>query len=199
MGYCTISRAAVGEDPPDDISFGATDELFVALDKLVSQDFEPIELTGLAVDDVSVERTVRRYRVERVLWARNARRFADVERLRVRRGDIVRARVELRALDDGSQRTERMSFRVPGGPGRGVIQIAGGATLAAEEAGVVGEDGAMESEPDSLDALLADLVSAPRNDALIGRASFRRAPVVLIEDRVVLGSDRLRLTIARRR
>ncbi|MBA2591048.1 MAG: hypothetical protein H0U97_01830, partial [Gammaproteobacteria bacterium] len=58
----------------DDISFGATDELFVALDKLASQDFEPIELTGLAVDDVSVERTVRRYRVERVLWARNARR-----------------------------------------------------------------------------------------------------------------------------
>ena len=53
--------------------------------------------------------------------------------------------------------------------------------------------------PDSLDALLADLVSAPRNDALIGRASFRRAPIVLIEDRVVLGSDRLRLTIAQRR
>jgi hypothetical protein len=34
---------------------------------------------------------------------------------------------------------------------------------------------------------------------LIGRASFRRAPVILIEYRVVLGSDRLRLTIARRR
>ena len=47
------------------------------------------------------------------------------------------------------------------------------------------------AEPDSLDALLADLVSAPRNDALIGRASFRRAPIVLIEDRVVLGSDRV--------
>ena len=113
----------------------ATDELFVALDKLASQDFEPIEFTGLAVDDVSVERTVRRYRIERVLWARNARRFADVERLRVRRGDTVRARIELRALDDGSLRTERMSFRVPGGRRRGVIQIAGGAALAAEEAG----------------------------------------------------------------
>ena len=181
---------------PEDISFAATDELFVALDKLASQDFEPIEFTGLAVDDVSVERTVRRYRIERVLWARNARRFADVERLRVRRGDTVRARIELRALDDGSLRTERMSFRVPGGRRRGVIQIAGGATLAAEQA----EDGEVEpAAPDSLDALLADLVSAPRNDALIGRASFRRAPIVLIEDRVVLGSDRLRLTIARRR
>ncbi len=73
-----------------DIAIETTDELFVALDELASQDFEPIELTGLAVDDVSVERTVRRYRVERVLWARNARRFADVERLRVRRGDTVR-------------------------------------------------------------------------------------------------------------
>ncbi|MGQ0595263.1 MAG: SpoIVB peptidase S55 domain-containing protein [Gammaproteobacteria bacterium] len=180
---------------PDDISFDATDELFVALDGLASQDFEPIELTGLAVDDVSVERTVRRYRVERVLWARNARRFADVERLRVRRGDAVRARVELRALDDGSQRTERMSFRVSGGRRSGVIQIAGGAALADEDAG----EGEGEAEPDSLDALLADLVSAPRNDALIGRASFRRSPIVLIQDRVVLGSDRLRLTIARRR
>ena len=110
---------------------------------------------------------------ERVLWARNARRFADVERLRVRRGDTVRARIELRALDDGSLRTERMSFRVPGGRRRGVIQIAGGATLAAEQA----EDGEVEpAAPDSLDALLADLVSAPRNDALIGQASFRRAP-----------------------
>jgi len=184
---------------PEDIAFQATDELFVALDKLASQDFEPIEFTGLAVDDVSVERTVRRYRIERVLWARNARRFADVERLRVRRGDTVRARIELRALDDGSLRTERMSFRVPGGRRRGVIQIAGGATLAAEQAGVVGTDEEGEAEPDSLDALLADLVSAPRNDALIGRASFRRAPIVLIQDRVVLGSDRLRLTIARRR
>jgi hypothetical protein len=47
--------------------------------------------------------------------------------------------------------------------------------------------------------VLADLVSAPRNYALIGRASFRRAPILLIQDRVVLGSDRLRLTIARRR
>ena len=176
---------------PEDIAFQATDELFVALDKLASQDFEPIEFTGLAVDDVSVEQTVRRYRIERVLWARNARRFADVERLRVRRGDTVRARIELRALDDGSHRTERMSFRVPGGRRRGVIQIAGGATLAAEQAGVVGTDEEVEAEPDSLDALLADLVSAPRNDALIGRASFRRAPIVLIEDRVVLGSDRV--------
>ena len=89
-----------------------------------------------------------------------------------------------------------MSFRVPGGRQRGVIRIAGGATLAAEQAG----DGEVEAAaPDSLDALLADLVSAPRNDALIGRASFRRAPIVLIQDRVVLGSDRLRLTIARRR
>ncbi|MGH8586489.1 MAG: SpoIVB peptidase S55 domain-containing protein [Gammaproteobacteria bacterium] len=184
-----------------DIAIAATDELFVALDELASQDFEAIQFTGLSVDDVSVEQTVRRYRVERVLWARNARRFADVGRLRVRRGDTVRARIELRALDDGSQRTERMSFRVPGGRRRGVIQIAGGATLAAEEAGVVGEDGEGEgeAEPDGLDALLVDLVSAPRNDALIGRASFRRAPIVLIEDRVVLGSDRLRLTIARRR
>ena len=181
---------------PDDISFAATDELFMALDKLASQDFEPIEFTGLAVDDVSVEQTVRRYRIERVLWARNARRFSDMERLRVRRGDTVRARIELRALDDGSLRTERMSFRVPGGRRRGVIQIAGGATLAAEQA----EDGEVEpAAPDSLDALLADLVSAPRNDALIGRASFRRVPIVLIQDRVVLGSDRLRLTIARRR
>jgi hypothetical protein len=184
---------------PDDISFEAIDELFVALDKLASQDFEPIELTGLEVDDVSVERTVRRYRIERVLWARNARRFADVGRLRVRRGDIVRARIELRALDDGSQRTESMSFRAPGGRSRAVIQIAGGAALAAEEAGMVSTDEEGEAGPDSLDALLADLVSAPRNDALIGRASFRRAPVVLIEDRVVLGSDGLRLTIARRR
>ena len=183
----------------EDIAFEATDELFVALYELASQDFEPIEFTGLAVDDVSVEQTVRRYRVERVLWARNARRFADVERLRVRRGDTVRARIELRALDDGSLRTERMSFRVPGGRRRGVIRIAGGATLAAEQAGVVGTDEEGEAEPDSLDALLADLVSAPRNDALIGRASFRRAPIVLIEDRVVLGSDRVRLTIARRR
>jgi hypothetical protein len=183
----------------DDISFAATDELFVALNELASQDFEPIELTGLAVDDVSVEQTVRRYRIERVLWARNGRRFANVDRLRVRRGDTVRARVELRALDDGSLRTERMSFRVPGGRRRGVIQITGGAALAAEEAGVVGEEGEGEAEPDSLDALLADLVSAPRNDALIGRASFRRAPIVLIEDRVVIGSGRLRLTIARRR
>ncbi|MGH8563272.1 MAG: SpoIVB peptidase S55 domain-containing protein [Gammaproteobacteria bacterium] len=184
---------------PDDISFAATDELFVALDQLAFQDFEPIEFTGLAVDDVSVERTVRRYRIERVLWARNGRRFADVERLRVRRGDTVRARVELRALDDGSQRTESMRFPVPGGRQRGAIQIVGGATLASEEAGAVVEDGEGEAEPDSLDALLADLVSAPRNDALIGRASFRRAPIVLNEDRVVLGSDRLRLTIARRR
>ena len=136
---------------------------------------------------------------DRVLWARNARRFADVERLRVRRGDTVRARIELRALDDGSQRIERMRFRIPGGRPRGVIRIAGGATLASEEAGVVLTDEEGAAEPDSLDALLADLVSAPRNDALIGRASFRRAPVVLIEDRVVLGSDRLRLTIARRR
>ena len=66
---------------------------------------------------------------------------------------------------------------------------------------MVGEEGEGEGEaaPDSLDALLADLVSAPRNDALIGQASFRRAPIVLIQDRVVLGSDRLRLTIARRR
>ena len=183
----------------EDIAFQATDELFVALDKLASQDFEPIEFTGLAVDDVSVERTVRRYRIERVLWARNTSRFADVERLRVRRGDTVRARVELRALDDGSQRTERMMFRVPGGRQRGVIRIAGGATLAAEQAGMVVTDREGEAEPDSLDALLADLVSAPRNDALIGRASFRRAPIVLIQDRVVLGSDRLRLTIARRR
>ena len=181
---------------PEDISFAATDELFVALDELASQDFEPIEFTGLAVDDVSVEQTVRRYRVERVLWARNARRFADVERLRVRRGDTVRARIELRAVDDGSLRTERMSFRVPGGRQRGVIQITGGATLAAEQA----EDGEVEpAAPDSLDALLADLVSAPRNDALIGLASFRRSPIVLIEDRVVLGSDRVRLTIAQRR
>ena len=71
----------------------------------------------------------------------------------------------LRALDDGSLRTERMSFRVPGGRRRGVIQIAGGAALAAEEeaeAEVVGEEGEGKAEPDSLDALLADLVSAPR-------------------------------------
>jgi SpoIVB peptidase S55 len=183
---------------PDDISFAATDELFVALDKLASQDFEPIEFTGLAVDDVSVERTVRRYRIERVLWARNGRRLADVGRLRVRRGDTVRARIELRALDDGSQKTERMSFRVPGGRQRGVIQIAGGAALAAEAEAELVSDEEGEAEPDSLDALLADLVSAPRNDALIGRASFRRAPIVLIQDRIVLGSDRLRLTIARR-
>jgi hypothetical protein len=53
---------------------------------------------------------------------------------------------------------------------RGVIQIAGGATPADEE----DEEG--ESEPGSLDVLLADLVSAPRNDVLVGRASFRQAP-----------------------
>ncbi|MCA1853802.1 MAG: hypothetical protein LC647_15840 [Beggiatoa sp.] len=47
--------------------------------------------------------------------------------------------------------------------------------------------------------VLADLASAPRNDALIGRASFRHGPILLIQDRVVLGFDRLRLTIARRR
>jgi hypothetical protein len=93
-----------------------------------------------------------------------------------------------------------MSFRVPGGRRRGVIQIDGGAALAAEaEAEVVSTDEEGEAEPDSLDALLADLVSVPRNDALIGRASFRRAPIELIQDRVVLGSDRLRLTIERRR
>jgi hypothetical protein len=176
-----------------------TDELFVALDKLASQDFEPIGFTGLAVDDVSVERTVRRYRIERVLWARNTSRFADVGRLRVRRGDTVCARIELRALDDGSQKAERKSFRVPGGRQRGVIQIAGGVALAAEAEAELVSDEEGEAEPDSLDALLADLISAPRNDALIGRASFRRAPIVLIQDRVVLGSDRLRLTIARRR
>ncbi|MGH7418302.1 MAG: SpoIVB peptidase S55 domain-containing protein, partial [Candidatus Rokuibacteriota bacterium] len=86
-----------------DIAFEATDELFVALDKRAFQDFEPSKFTGLAVDSVSVERTVRRYGIERVLWARNGRRFANVERLRVHRGDTVRARIELRALDDGSQ------------------------------------------------------------------------------------------------
>jgi hypothetical protein len=80
-----------------------------------------------------------------------------------------------------------------------MIRIVGGAALAVEQAAMAGTDGEAAAEPDSLDALLAGLVSAPRNDALIGRASFRRAPIVLIEDRVVLGSDRLRLTIARRR
>ncbi len=44
----------------------------------------------------------------------------------------------------GSQRTERMSFRVSGGRRRGVIQIAGGAAPADEE-----EEGMFEDEEGS--------------------------------------------------
>lgn len=175
-----------------DISLQATDELFVALFELAAQEFEPIEFAGLNVDEVSVERAIRHYRIERVLWARNARPFANVEVLRVRRGDRVRARVELRALDDGSLRTETLRFRVRGGRREGVIRIVGGRDLA---------ESAQEEaqEPQSLDGLLAGLAGIPRNDALIGLASFRRSPIVLVQDRIVVGSDRLRLRIAPRR
>ncbi len=178
--------------------FEATGELFEALDRLAFQELEPIEFTSLEVDDVSVERAVRRYRIARVLWARNGRRFADVDALRVNPGDKVRARVELRALDDPSVRTETMHFRIPSGPRRGTIRIVGGADLAEDEAEEFGEESEDGTGPSNLDALLADLVSTPRNDALIGRASFRRSAIVRIEDRVVTGSDRLRLSIGRR-
>lgn len=83
-----------------------------------------------------------------------------------------------------------MRFRVPGGRRRGVIRIAGGATLVDEQE---------PEDPGSFDALLAGLVSSPRNDALLGRTSFRGASIAVIQDRVVIGSDRLRLTIEQRR
>ncbi len=181
-----------------DIAIEATGELFMALRRLAAQDFEPIEFAGLDVHEVSVERTVRRFRIERALWARNGRRFADVDVLRARPGDTVRARVELRALDDLSIRTETMRFRIPGGSRRGVIRITGGAD------GVGDGPDPFEDEPEEetasgFDALLAELAGDRRNDALIGRTSFRSSPIVRIQDRIVTGSDRLRLKIARRR
>jgi hypothetical protein len=184
-----------------DISFGSMYELVGALYELQQQDLAEIEFTGVDID-VEVERTVRELKIDEVRWALNGGSFEKTRRMVAKPGDRIRAKVKLKASDNGSRKTVELGFHVPRTDANGVIEISGGdrrrggiGDLLCALAGRCGHD---RKKP-GFGRLLESIADAPRNHDLTGTADFKRheRKVTEEQDRVVTGSKSLRVIVGR--
>lgn len=182
-----------------DISWGSTFELLDWLTLLQFQDLEPIELTGVDIN-VDVEETIRRYRIHKVLWSKNGRRFRDVSRMSARPGQTIHAKVRLRASDDAPKKVVKMKFKIPRKARRdGRIRVSGGGGGLGSDIFCVFFGDCPGGSAKSFDALLNKLESQSRNDDLVGRMRIgrRQSEIRRRQGKVVRGRDALRVVIKR--
>jgi hypothetical protein len=161
---------------PFDISFGSIDELSFAAEILQGFQGEDIEITGIDVSRLDVEKSFESYRLTKVVvW--NGRRFVQRDVVRARPGQRVFLRAVLAPSHRRGTATVDFALRVPEGARRdGFIEVrggnAGGFDLGFVEEVCFFEDGSecgAEAGPQSFDKLLTSLRSEPRNDVLTAR------------------------------
>ena len=183
-----------------DISFDSSFELLTTLSVLQDQKLAPIRFTDIDVD-AEVEQTVRKLAISNVLWSKNGVRFRGVRRMRVRPGQTIFARVQLRDSDESRLKSVPMRFHVPRHTRRpnGVITVSGGGSSTEEDPFCFLEGWCASVSAKTFDALLTRLRHQPRNDDLVGRLGVRKTSQrrVVRQPKVVTGHDELLLKPAK--
>jgi SpoIVB peptidase S55 len=197
-----------------DISYGSVDELIRMLLILGRQNLVEVEFGDVDIE-VSVERTVREYKLDRVQWSLNGGPFHRAKRMRARPGARIAVRAQLTASPGQNTRTARMSFRVPtrsspdplarnhnSGPGRGygVIEIGGASRRGGGLDCFIWGECRGQEKAKTFGKLLGKLADQPRNDELVGTAQFTKSGqqrTAIPQNRVVNGRKRLIVVIGR--
>jgi hypothetical protein len=157
-----------------DISFESVWEPSTNAELLQAFDGEDIEVTGIEVSQLDVEKAYEAYRLRRVLvW--NGRDFVASRVVRARPGRLIRLRAVLAPSHRAGPETVDLALRVPRWLRRGgFIEVTGGVSGFGEmpcffESEECGEEGGEEAEPPTFDSVLGMLQSQPRNDLLAAR------------------------------
>jgi hypothetical protein len=183
-----------------DISFDSLWDFERHMFTLGQNSFEDVEFTGVDVT-AEVEAEPRQYQIKNVKVARNGGKFLNTKFLDVRRGDTIRLRVTLDALDTSPDRVVDLSIRVPRkARGSEVLQIRGGqfgggvfcffSNRCTDEAG---------KKIESFDELISALENEARNDELraliMGNRNKVKAKTSKLLDEVVRGRERIQLFV----
>ena len=171
---------------PFDISFGSVFELADAASLLTS--FDGVQISGIQVTRLDVERRYEHYDLRRVLvW--NGREFVRQPFVAARPGKPVRLRAVLRPAHGSELVHVPLTLRVPKWIKRGgIIEVRGGQASFSEVVCLPGADcaefsegegeGDGEAEELTFDSVLAGLKSQPRNDLLTAR--LRTGPALAL-------------------
>ncbi len=186
-----------------DISFGSTFELLDTLEALTHQRLAKVAFTGVHID-VDVEQAVRELKVRKVLWSKNRRGYRRERVLRVKPGQRLFAKVEMRDSSSHHTRTRKVRLRVPRHAGGVAIAVVGGGGSGGGGLGGIfdcaffGDCGGGAGKAKTFDALVKKLESEPRNDDLVATIRSRRASsrTVKHQPEVVKGSKVLVLKIS---
>jgi hypothetical protein len=173
-----------------DIPYETVHEMDHMMWRLVSQNFEEIDFTGVEFEQVTVRDEVRQYAVSKVLVSVNGKPYEKARRIRVRPGARLALRVRLNPYDESlSTRTVELRVRVPRDARRdGVLRVFGGP---GHHTGIVGKASSFEN---LLDKMNRDPVNNSLGASLrIGRRA--RDTDRLRLDTVVVGGRSIQVRI----
>ncbi|HYP45053.1 MAG TPA: SpoIVB peptidase S55 domain-containing protein [Propionibacteriaceae bacterium] len=158
------SRSDLALEPANDIA--------VAVDALVNNDFEPVTIQRVGFQ-ATFSSTFQQLRITGAAVSVNGGKYTSARTLRVKAGSDLKIRVSLVPYRSTSTRTTTIGMKVPAKAGGrvGSLMLSGGGTQAMDEnelfcllspAGC--ETGPTES---SLNGVLSSIRSAPRNDDVV--------------------------------
>jgi hypothetical protein len=154
-----------------DISFDSVAEPAFTAELLQAFDGEEIEVTGIDVPRLEIEKAVEQYRIRTVLvW--NGKRYVAAEVVRAKRGKLIKLRVIVKPSHLPGTRFVDVSLRVPTHANRnGLIDVSGGGSSDAElPCFFVDEEFCEEPEAGlTFDQLLAAFRNQPPADAIVAK------------------------------
>jgi hypothetical protein len=184
-----------------DIAISSVDEIYNQLYSLQTNGFENVKITDVDLT-TSVEERVRLYQISKVLSSKNGTTFRDRDTLRVRRGQDVWFKIVFRGISASPPTNTIVKMRVPRTRyGSGTVRFRSGAPRSSYyfDECFFDECGPVEEASTSFDDVLADLAGKSTNDQLIASMEIgsrdREKRTQL--DRVIRGSDKVRLRIVR--
>jgi hypothetical protein len=186
-----------------DISFESVLELSFTAELLQGFDGEDIEVTGIDVPQLDIERAYEAYRLQRVLvW--NGSKYVRRDAVRRSPGQLVRLRAVLDPVHLPGTQTADFRLRVPENARRsGWIEVlGGGSTFAEVPCFFEDEECGEEAAAQTFDDLLAAFEEQPRGDELVARLRLGgsgavRASSTKQQDAVVTGRRLVALLLVR--
>lgn len=169
----TVSRANLWASTGD-IAFEPALDLALTLDALVNQEDEPVTVQKVDLHS-NINTRVQQFKVTKVEVAVGKGAYRAVNAVAVRAGDTLKVRSTLQYYRSTKVKRVVSSFKVPARARgqEGFLEISGGLSSAGsdeEEDGCLIDPSACEDDlPSSLDGLIKQITSAPRNnDLLVG-------------------------------
>jgi hypothetical protein len=162
----------------DDAAFDPALDIAYAADALVNNDFEKVTIDTVTFGS-DVATTFQQLHITKMAVAVNGGKYHSPRRLTVKAGAKLKIRVSLRPYRSTATTTRTLKMTVPksarGQSGSlsaiGGVSLAGGSGVPTTDC-LLTPDGCADPQEGSLDNVIKDITSAPRNDTIVAQLTL---------------------------